>query len=905
METIDNCNNFSVLSPLVTCSIQNMIMAVSSSFLKFISLTVVLSCTVKAEVKMFPRRTAYEDGTIMLGGLFDLHHTEGVINNSCSNLLASNLGSLQAMIFAIEKINDNRTFLPNVTLGYELLDYCLQPAIAVEASYELVVKSDHRFSLQNCTSENAFSGHFKEISGVIGPMDSASAIMVSSLLKIAHIPSISSLATSVELSSTLYKHFYRTVSPDSWRASLLADIAQFFNWTYVAAIALDDSFGRYGIWGIEKEANSRDNLCIALKKFVPRMDPYDKFKEIVLELKKMENVKVVFFWLYGQFAQSFMEEAVRQGVRGKTWIFTDGTAPTDPFFGHDRFAGLLNGSFGVFHRAARCKEYQKYLVNLAKRNFSGSTHLWWQEYWHNPKNKNTLSGSLEEYFSDENPFISSPYVSYTIDGVYAFAHALHNMYNCKEPHGLLEGGKCPRLQDLKVIGDCLDLYLRNVSFQGLTGTVQFDERGDPLEASYDIVNFKSQFGKGLEGVLIGWWARRSSSKLHLNLPMITWNNQDGFDGIPSSICSKDCKPGERKVTRSSCCWECVDCPIGTISSDGISSNCSQCSEREKPNNERTQCMDLPLNNLKWSDISALIVTCTAALGLCLTTLCFAIFIKYRNTPIVKASNKELSFILLFVLVLFFVFALLNLFTPTDILCRVVCIWRDTVYTLCVSVLLLKSRKIVKAFRPQGKLPDSLASRTNRRKNFCFKGQRLHLFLLSSIQIILNLTWILVDPPSKETIVRPLQYIFVVCKPFRSVSGHVLLIISVTFLMILSLACVYYAFKGRKIPENFNEARYIGFAMYIVLLCSAAYYPVVFGLEGWYVGVIGGVTTLVSSFALLGCMFGPKVYVIIFSPEQNTREAISTEITKYSLSSVAAIGGAAARVAPVPSSQSSL
>ena len=87
METIDNCNNFPVLSPHVMYSIQNMIMAVSSSFLKFISLTVVLSCTVKAEVKMFPRRTAYEDGTIMLGGLFDLHHTEGVINNSCSNLL--------------------------------------------------------------------------------------------------------------------------------------------------------------------------------------------------------------------------------------------------------------------------------------------------------------------------------------------------------------------------------------------------------------------------------------------------------------------------------------------------------------------------------------------------------------------------------------------------------------------------------------------------------------------------------------------------------------------------------------------------------------------------------------------------------------------------------------------------
>ncbi|XP_022781880.1 extracellular calcium-sensing receptor-like [Stylophora pistillata] len=875
-------------------------MAMPSSFLMFIFLAAVLSCFVKAGAKTFPRRTAYEDGTIMLGGLFDLHHNAGE-NNSCGNLLAANLGSVQAMIFAIERINDNKRFLPNVTIGYEILDYCLQPAIAVETSYELVVKSDHRFSLQNCTGKNAG----KEIAGVIGPMDSASAIMVSSLFEIAHIPSISSLATSVELSSTLYNHFYRTVSPDSWRASLLADIAQFFNWTYVAAIALDDSFGRYGVWGIEKESNSRENLCIALTRFVPRVDPFDQVEKIVLELKKMENVKVVLVWLYGRYAQSFMNEVVRQGVKGKTWIFTDGTTPTDPFFEDDRFAGLLNGSFGILHRAARSEEYQKYLVNLAKRNFSGSTYLWWQEYWDNPRDKNISGGSLEEYFSDENPFISSPYVSYTIDGVDAFAHALHNMYNCREPHGLLEGGECPSIQDLKVMGENLNVYLRNVSFQGLTGTVQFDQHGDPLEASYDIVNFKSQIGKGLERVLVGWWTRRSNSKLRLNLTKITWNNQNGFGGIPLSVCSKDCKPGERKVTRSSCCWECVDCPIGTISSDGISSNCSECSEREKPNEERTKCLDLPLNNLKWSDLSAIAVTCTTALGLGLTFLCFAIFIKHRNTPIVKASNKELSFLLLFVVVLFFAFALLNLLSPTDILCRVTCIWRDTVYTLCVSILLLKSMKIVKAFRLQGKLPDSLTSRPKKRKNFCLTGQRLHLLIISSIQVMLNLIWIFVDPPSKETIVRPLQYIFAVCKPFRSVSGHVLLIISVAFLMILSLACIYYAFKGRKIPENFNEARYIGFAMYILLLCSAAYYPVVFGLEGWYVGVIGGVTTLVSSFALLGCMFGPKVYVIIFSPEQNTREAISTEIAKYSLSSTVAGGGAVARVAPVPSSQSSL
>ena len=73
----------------------------------------------------------------MLGGLFDLHKSVGV-NGSCGDLLAANLGSIEAMIFAIESINQNHSLLPNVTLGYDIRDYCLRPAKAVETAYELV-----------------------------------------------------------------------------------------------------------------------------------------------------------------------------------------------------------------------------------------------------------------------------------------------------------------------------------------------------------------------------------------------------------------------------------------------------------------------------------------------------------------------------------------------------------------------------------------------------------------------------------------------------------------------------------------------------------------------------------------------------------------------------------------------
>ena len=876
-----------------------------SSCLQLAFLTMMLSCRGDDNGLQHPK-TAYKKGDIMLGALFDLHTSMGD-NGSCGDLLTSNLGYAEAMVFAIESINQNNSLLPNVTLGYNIHDYCLRPAKAVKTAYELVVKSDSRFLPQNCADSGKpnETDAFKEITGVVGPMDSASAIMVSSLFELAHIPSISPLATSVELSSTLYAHFYRTIASDNWRASLLADIAQFFNWTYVAAIALDDSFGRYGIWGIEREAYERSGFCIALTRFVPRVDHFKQVQRTVLELKSNEKVKVIFIWLYGEYVQVFMEEAVKQNLKGKTWIFADGTVPHDPFFQEPRFANILNGSFGILPKARSSESFKNYLTNLAKSNFSGSTSPWWKEYWKH------LGLTFNSFVNSSSHLTSSPYISYTIDAVYVFAHALHNMYQCKEPQGMLEGGKCPVIQHSKIKGEDLHIYLRNVSFQGLTGTVEFDKYGDPLEACYNILNFKS-IGRGFSDVLVGSWAKNTVNgpRLKINVSMITWKNENGYEGVPVSVCSIDCPPGTRRVPKSPCCWECVKCPPGTISAYGVFSNCSECPERQKPNEERTQCVDLPLNNLQWNHASAIAVSCAAAIGVILTVLFFAVFARYRNSPIVKASNKELSFVLLTTVALFFVLAFLYLLTPTDFLCCTLNVCRYTVYTLSISILLLKSRKIFKAFGLSS-LAHGVSSRPRPKKkrfSFLLKGERPHLLFLLSVQLILIVNWIIFDPPKQTTIVRQPQYLFVVCKPFSSASGKAILITIAGNLLLLSFVCIYYAFKSRKIPENFNEARYIGFSMYIVLLSSVAYYPVEFGMEGWYVSVIGAVTTLVSSFALLACMFGPKIYVIFVTPEQNTREAISSEIAKYSLSTSTAIahkGRIAPKSNPVSSPDTSL
>ena len=194
--------------------------------------------------------------------------------------------------------------------------------------------------------------------------------------------------------------------------------------------------------------------------------------------------------------------------------------------------------------------------------------------------KSFLSKSLE--------LARSPYIGYTIDAVYVFAHALHNIFQCNESQGLLRGGTCPVIQHSKIKDDDLDFYIRNISFQGLTGRVEFDKYGDPIEASYDVINFKS-IRRGFQNVHVGWWAKNTAKglRLKINVSIITWKSENGHEGVPVSVCSTDCPPGERKVTKSPCCLECVKCPPGTISTYGISSNCTECPERQKPNENRT------------------------------------------------------------------------------------------------------------------------------------------------------------------------------------------------------------------------------------------------------------------------------------------------------------------------------
>ncbi|KAM9436975.1 metabotropic glutamate receptor 5-like [Salvelinus alpinus] len=91
--------------------------------------------------------------------------------------------------------------------------------------------------------------------------------------------------------------------------------------------------------------------------------------------------------------------------------------------------------------------------------------------------------------------------------------------------------------------------------------------------------------------------------------------------------------------------------------------------------------------------------------------------------------------------------------------------------------------------------------------------------------------------------------------------------------LLILSCTFYAFKTRNVPANFNEAKYIAFTMYTTCIIWLAFVPIYFGSNYKIITMCFSVS--LSATVALGCMFAPKVYIMLAKPEKNVRSAFTT------------------------------
>uniref|UniRef100_A0A8C5HKQ2 G-protein coupled receptors family 3 profile domain-containing protein n=1 Tax=Gouania willdenowi TaxID=441366 RepID=A0A8C5HKQ2_GOUWI len=806
------------------------------------------------------------EGDFVIGGIFPLHYNQEMPDLN-STYLPPPVNCrfdprafrwAQTLRLAVDEINQSSELLPNNTLGYKIFDSCAYPLTGQRAALAMLNGLKER-DAPVCSGASP-------LLAVIGESGSAQSIVVSRILRPFRIPMISYFSSCACFTDRRkFPTFFRVIPNDDYQA--IAQLLIHFNWTWVGLVRGDHEYGRFAVQGLLQELQGTQ-VCVAYQEMIPLLYNRKRALEIMQVMRSSLAKVVVVFSAEGEMTP-FLRDYMNQNITGIQWVASEAWVTASVFTGSEYYP-FLGGTIGFGIRKGHIQKLWEYLQTVNPQQYPDNVlvHELWEALYGCSSSQSfgsrlpSCSGQellLEQHSAYMNT--SSPRVAYNVyKAVYAVAHSLHNLLLCQKDRGPFLNNSCAQSNNIHPWQ--LQHYLQEVTFDIDGEEVNFDLKGDSIPY-YDVINWQRGTGGNIEFVNVGLFDGTKSAGEELVIQDSAIIPTPVSPQVPVSICSTSCFPGYRKAVRRGeplCCFDCVPCDTGKISNQTNSVDCTFCPEDFWSNENRTACISKKVEFLAY-DTLGIILTLIAVVGACLTMAVFAVFFYHRNTAIVRVNNSELSFFILFALTLCFLCCLVFIGEPTVWSCMLRHTAFSITFSLCISCILGKTLVVLAAFtatRPGDNIMKWLGP----------KQQRAIIFGSTAVQVIICVAWLIDAPPYPS---RNTEYerskIILEC----SVGSNLAFWCVLGYIGLQACLCFVLAFLARKLPGNFNEAKFITFSMLIFCAVWLAFIPAYISSPGNYADAVESFAILASGFGLLFCLFAPKCYIILLKPEKNTKQ----------------------------------
>ncbi|XP_075433996.1 extracellular calcium-sensing receptor-like [Ascaphus truei] len=822
----------------------------------------------------------YKHGDVLIGAVIAFHlgieyletiFTETPPQGACQFFYSDVFQQFQAMRFTIEEINRRHDLLPNITLGFQIYDSCRVLQRQLDGTLKIITGQNQGIPNFSCREKPL-------LAAIIGHSTSTFSILMAHIMGVYRYPQISHVSTSSLLSDrTQFPSFFRTVPSDAFQSQGLAQLVLYFGWTWVGLVALGNDYGQQGIQVIKQEI-LKAGACVAFTEFI-LLSRLDKNTPHLIRVIKYSTAKVVLVFSTDLDTIPLLDGMLRQNVTGKIFVASEAWS-ISKILSVEKYSSILSGCIGFAFYSSKIAGFREHLNSV--RVFNTTGEIWAKKFWEKAfgcefLDQRNLNGSLtnltklctgnEELGSIQNSYndvsnLRSPYNIYT--AIYIIAKALHDLQTCQGWRGPFYNGSCTDIQNFKPWQ--LLHYIQNVRVRLSNGReIFFDRNGDP-PAVYDIVNWQLGADGVMRQIKVGSYdtAASDGNTFNINTSAVMWAS--GSRQIPQSFCSQSCTSGYRRVLRKGepvCCFQCVPCPQGEISNQTDSIDCSKCPWDKWPSLQKDSCHPKTIEFLSYEELLGATLAATSLFSSVIPVLIFGLFIRYKNTPIVRANNYTLSCLLLVSLSLCFLCSLTFIGYPHPEKCLLRQAAFGMVFAFCVSCILAKTFMVVFAFMAT-KPGSRLRKWTSPRVSYMI------IVFCSFLQFLVCISWLVLSPPFQENNIQSQPGVIIAeCNEgsttaFWCMLGYLSLLATISFIV---------AFLARQLPDSFNEAKFITFSMLAFLSVWVSYIPASLSARGKYTVAMEVFAILSSSWALVVCMFVPKCFIILFRPDMNSRERL--------------------------------